>query len=371
MQRKISSLALAASLGLAVGTFGIAVVAAQAQSSASTFPDYHLTKIISVPSSSSGWDYVAFDPTNDQLLVGHRLDSVEAFDIRHNFKMTKVPDTKGVNGVALATNLGLGIAAGKSGYLTEFRLKTLKEVKKIRAGKEVDSAAYEPVTHQVTALNATTTPDGKNETLVFYKVPSLTKTATVTMPAGDLEHSVADGKGNLYFAAQDVNTIIRLDVKTMKVTGNWPTTGCVQPTGVDLDKATNRLMIACRGKNLENAVFQVMNDETGAIVYTAPTTAGNDGVAFDPKNGEIFVANGIGANMFVFHEDSADKYRLAEIIDTSTNQRTLAIDPKTDQVYTIAAEGLVDPAKKILTKVSPFYPNVFSSNSFKIYQYGR
>ncbi len=367
MTSKLSSLALAAGLGLALS----ATAHAQSDSSQASFPKYHLTKTIPVRSTSSSWDYVAYDPTGNRLFVGHRLDGVEAFDIAHGFKMTKVPDTIGVNGVALAPQLGLAIAAGKSGYLTVFRLSNLKEVKKVRAGKEVDAAAYDPVTEEVTAVNANNTPDGKGEVLTFYKLPNLTKVGSVTMPAGDLEHSVADGKGNIYFTGQDTNTIIRLDVKTLKVTATWPTTGCVAPTGLDLDKKTNRLMIACRGEHMQNPVFQVMNAETGAIVYTAPITAGNDGVAFDPKNGEIFVADGIGANMFIFHEDSADKYRLAEIIDTSTNQRTLALDPKTDQVYTIAAEGLVDPAKKILTKVSPFYPNVFIPNSFKIYQYGK
>ena len=367
MKGKLSSLALAAGLGLTLGSISVG----QAQASASGFPGYHLTKTIPVRSTGSSWDYVAFDPQGNRLFVGHRLDGVEVFDINHNFKMSKVPDTLGTNGVELAPQFDMGIAASGKGYLTAFKLSTLKEIKKIKVGKELDSAAYDPVTHQVVAVNANTTTDKKGQVLNVYKLPSLNKSASVTVPSTDLEHSVADGKGNIYFAAQDVNAIMRLDMKTMKVTGNWPTTGCDAPTGLDLDAKTSRLMIACRGHNLMNPVFEVMNAENGNIVYKAPITPGNDGVAFDAKNDEIFVTDGIGANMFIFHEESADKYALAEIVDTTTNQRTLALDPKTDQVYTIAAEGLVDPSKKILTKVSPFYPNVFVPNSFKIYQYGK
>lgn len=365
MKRTLSSLALLAGLGL-----GLAGAPAHAQS-ASGFPNYHLTKVIPVRGTGSSWDYIAFDPQGNRLFVGHRLDGVEVFDINHNFRMSKVPGSTNANGVLFAPQVGLGIATDNNGYLDAFRLSNLKEVKKIKVGSELDSAAYDPVTHQVVAVNANTTPDNKGQVLNAYKLPSLKKSASVTVPSTDLEHSVADGKGNIYFAAQDVNAIMRLDMKSMKVTGNWPTAGCDAPTGLDLDGKTNRLFIACRGKNLQNPVFEVMDAQSGNIVYKAPITPGNDGVAFDPKNHEIFVADGIGANMFIFHEDGADKYRLEEIIDTSTNQRTLALDPKTDKVYTIAAEGLVDPSKKILTKVSPFYPNVFVPNSFKIYQYGK
>jgi len=305
-----------------------------------------------------------------KLYVGHRLDGVEVFDIADHFKMSKVADTKGTNGVVIIPEFGLGVAGAGNGNVTVFKLSSLREVVKFSAGTELDSTVYDPVTKQLMTVNTNVTADGKGQVLNVYSVPSFKLVNKVTIPADDVEHSVADGLGNVYFAAQDNDSILRLNMKTLQVTGNWPTTGATQPTGLALDNATHRLFIAGRG-HLTDPVFEVMDANDGHIVYKAAISQGNDGVAFDPKSGMIFATDGIGANMFVFHEDSADAYKLAEIVDTSTNQRTLALDPTHNKVYTIAAEGLVDPAKKILTKVSPFYPNVFTPNSFMIREYGQ
>ena len=351
---------------------GLGICFAGASANADQFPNYHLLKTVSVPSSASGWDYPTFDPATKQLFVGHRLDGVEVFDTLHNFRMKKVPDTKATNDIALIPEFGLGVAAANTGTLTVFKLSDLSEVKKIKVGDDLDSSAYDPATHRLVPVNANTTADGKGQTLNVLGVPDFGQVGSVVVPSTDLEHSVADGQGNIYFAAQDTNSIIKLDMKTLTITANYPTSGagCTEPTGLALDPATQRLFIGCRG-NLTSPMFAVMKADTGEIVFTAPISPGNDGLVFDSKNNDIFLTDGLGANMFIFHEDDSDKYSLAEIVDTSAKERTVALDMDGNHIYTIAAEGLVNPAKKILTHVSPFYPNSFTPNSFKIRVYGQ
>ena len=51
--------------------------------------------------------------------------------------------------------------------------------------------------------------------------------------------------------------------------------------------------------------------------------------------------------------------------------RTMAMDHKTQTIYAVTAEGSADPAKKILTAVSPFYANTFFPNTFTVLAYGK
>lgn len=356
-------------LAAAAFAAGVAAVPAQAAGTGS-FPDYHLLKSVHVKGSDSGWDYVTFDAKTKQLFVGHRLDGVEVFDTAHGFAMRKVPNTLNANDVAVISRYGLGVAAANTGTLTVFRLSNFSTVKKITVGKELDSSVYDPVTRRLVPVNTNETADKTGQVLTVYAVPSFKPVGKVTVPTTDIEHSVTDGKGGVYFADQKNDKIIRLDLKTLKITATYPTTGCTQPTGLDFDRQHQRLFIACRGHR-KSPSFIVMDAGNGHVVFTAPISAGNDGVAYDPKNGYIFATNGLGANMFIFHEDGADKYHLAEILDTSTNQRTLALDVAGDRVFTVAAEGKQNPAHKILAFVSPFYPNKFTPNTFTVREYGK
>ncbi|WP_158554752.1 hypothetical protein [Methylovirgula sp. 4M-Z18] len=44
---------------------------------------------------------------------------------------------------------------------------------------------------------------------------------------------------------------------------------------------------------------------------------------------------------------------------------------KTKQLYSIVAEGSADPSKKILTQISPFYPNTVFANTFQVLTYSK
>jgi hypothetical protein len=362
MTRSISTLALAAGLGL--------MLTGQ-MAKADPFPNYHLLQTIPVPSSATDWDYVTFDPGTKQLFIGHADDGIEVFDTANGFKMTKIPNTTPSGGVILAPEFGLGIAHIDTGGFTVFKLSDLSVVKTVKvddAPEGFDSAGYDPATHQVIATDTTTTPEG-GQTIPVYSVPSFNKVGSFVIMDDDAEHPVADGQGNMYIVGQKTSKIFRVDMRTLTVTATYPA-GCVQPTGLAVDSANHRLFIGCRGK-IDNPKFVVMNADNGDIVFSAPISPDNDGVEFNPKNGNIFVANGVGSTMYVFHEDSADKYKLAEIVGTSSYEKTLAIDVDGNYVYTIAAEGVVDPSKHIKPKNSHYYANVWEPNSFNIRQYGQ
>jgi hypothetical protein len=68
-----------------------------------------------------------------------------------------------------------------------------------------------------------------------------------------------------------------------------------------------------------------------------PIGTGVDAAAFDPESKRIFFSNGDGT-VNVFHEDSPDKYSAVETIQTETGAKTMALDPKTHNLFLSRAE---------------------------------
>jgi len=86
-----------------------------------------------------------------------------------------------------------------------------------------------------------------------------------------------------------------------------------------------------------------MNADNGKVVTTLPIGSGTDAAAFDPETGFAFSSNGEGT-LTVIHEDSPDKFSVVETVPTQVRARTMTLDTKTHQVYTVTAEFGAAPA---------------------------
>ena len=87
----------------------------------------------------------------------------------------------------------------------------------------------------------------------------------------------------------------------------------------------------------------VVNADNGKVVTTLPIGSGTDAAGFDPATGFAFSSNGEGT-LTVVHEDSPDKFSVVENVPTQARARTMALDPKTHQVYLVTAEFGTAPA---------------------------
>lgn len=331
--------------------------------------DYHLRREIAVPGAGSGWDYLTYEPERSRLYVGHRLEGLQVFDTAHDFKKTTVEKTARSNGAMLMPEFDLGASHNGDGTLTLFRLSDLSVQRQLKVGSELDSSRYDPVTKRLVTLGVPTADD-KGTAVGVYSVPDFAQVGTIVVASDSLENSAADGNGNILVAAQDLDAVLRIDLNQQKITAQWPTTGCTQPVGLAYDAANHRVMVGCRG-HLTAPMFLVMNADTGGVVFTAPIGAGNDGVVYDAARKRVVLTNGIAANMVVFQQNGPDDYKLAEVVGTRANARTVALDPATGDIFTVAAEGVYDASKKNLAHVAPFYPNTFTPDSFRILQYGK
>jgi len=82
----------------------------------------------------------------------------------------------------------------------------------------------------------------------------------------------------------------------------------------------------------------VINADTGQVINTLPIGDHVDATVFDPETRLIFDSNGEGT-ISVIHQDDADKYSAVETVKTVPRARTVALDPKTHQLFLSTIES--------------------------------
>jgi DNA-binding beta-propeller fold protein YncE len=341
---------------LAFAVLGISAFAAAPQ--AQQF--YHLESAVPLKAVAPDWDYVTLDPARGYLFIGRRGDGVTVFDVHTKKVVRNIDKSEDANAVVLVPEFDRGYTINGDGTTTVFQLSTLKTIDRLKIGEDADSAFYDPATKQL----AFTMGDSKKIAFVDAKTGKVA--GELPMESKKLDGTVPDGEGNMFMALRDRNAVAKIDAKQRKLTGEWPTAPCEEPTGIAFDKANKRIFVGCRGKS---PVLAVLDSATGKLVTTLEIGRGNDGVVYDPTTRKVYTSNGIDGNLVIYDQVNADTYKLAEATTTRPYARTMALDPKTKKIYLVTAEGTADPSKKINKAVAPFYPNHYFADTFTVLTY--
>jgi DNA-binding beta-propeller fold protein YncE len=292
---------------------------------------YHLLK--KIPLGGEGfWDYITFDPATRRLYIS-RGTRVVVLEVDSGKVAGEIPNTDGVHGIALAPEFNRGFTSnGRAGTVTIFDLKTLKVIGSAQAGTNPDAIIYDPASKRVFAMNGRS----KNATAIDAATGNVVGTIPVD---GKPEFAVADGAGHVYVNIEDKSEEQRIDSQNLKVTATWPLAPCKEPSGLAMDIAHRRLFAGC-----DNKMMAVIDADSGKVVATPEIGEGVDANAFDPELQYAYASNGESATLTVVHEDAPDKYSVVENVPTQAHARTMALDPKTHQVFLVTADFGATPA---------------------------
>jgi DNA-binding beta-propeller fold protein YncE len=316
---------------------------------AATAPGYHVTQTF-VLGGDGGWDYVAFDSVGHRLFIARQTRDM-VVDPATGKLLGEIPGLGGAHGVAFAYEFGHGFAtSGRDSTVTMFDLKTLQVLGRAIAAPDADAILYDPATKRVFSMN------GDSKSASAFDPSTGLKIGTVDLGAGP-EFGVSAGDGKLYINLEDKGAIAEVDAQALTVTRQWSIAPCESPTGLAIDRAHHRLFSGCRNK-----VMAISDAAAGQLLTTVPIGAGVDANAFDPGTGYAFSSNGEGT-ITVVHEDSPDKFSVAETVTTMPSARTMALDPRTHTLYTVGAK--FGPAPTEATpdnprKRPPMIPGTFS-----------
>ena len=273
-----------------------------------------------------GWDYLTYDATGNRLFIS-RGTRVQVVDPDKGTVIAEIPNTTGVHGIALATDLGKGFTSnGRENTVTVFDLKTLKETNKIKIdGENPDAILYDPPSKRVLTFNGRS----KNATVIDAANDKVVGTIPLD---GKPEFAASDGKGSVFVNIEDKSEITVLDPVKAVAEKSWPLAPCEEPSGLAMDQKHRRLFAGCGNK-----MMAVVNADSGKVVTTVPIGQGVDANGFDPGADLAFSSNGDGT-LTVVHEDSADKFSVAQNAQTQRGARTMALNPKNHEVYLVTAE---------------------------------
>lgn len=286
---------------------------------------YSLIKKIPIPGEGS-FDYLTVDVDARRLYVSHGTQ-VEVLDVDSGAIAGQIPKTPGVHGIAIAPELGRGfVSNGRASTVTIFDLKTLGTIGEVPTGKKPDAIIYDPATSRVFAFN------GDSNSATVIEAASGKVVGTVDLGGGP-EFAVADGQGYVYNNLEDESLVLKINSRTLKVEQRWPTAPCSSPSSMAMDRPSRRLFIGCRSR-----VMAVIDADSGKVITTLPIGDHVDATAFDPETRFIFNSNGEGT-ITVIREDAPDKYSLIETVKTLPRAKTMALDPKTHQLFLSTAEA--------------------------------
>jgi DNA-binding beta-propeller fold protein YncE len=286
---------------------------------------YSLVKKIPVPGQGS-FDYLIVDEGARRLYVSHGTQ-VEVLDVDSGSIVGNIPNTPGVHGIAIDAEIGRGfVSNGKANNVTIFDLKTLKPIADVPTGQKPDAIIFDPATSRVFAFN------GGSNSATAIDAASGKIAGTVNLGGGP-EYAAADGNGFVYNNLEDESLVLKIDSRKLTVEQRWPTAPCASPSSMAMDRANRRIFIGCRNK-----LMAVMNADTGKVITTLPIGDHVDATTFDPDTKLIANSNGEGT-ITVVHEDSPDKYSVVETVKTAPKAKTMALDPKTHQLFLSTAEN--------------------------------
>jgi len=279
-----------------------------------------------------GWDYLKADPESRRLFIS-RATHVIVIDMDSGKVVGDIPDTPGVHGIALANDLGRGFTSnGREGSVNIFDLKTLAPITKVKSvGENPDAILFDPATKRIFTFN------GRSHDSTAIDAATGNIVGKIALD-GKPEFAVSTGTGEIFVNLEDKSELLQLDPKNLKVENRWPLAPCQEPSGLAMDIKNRRLFAGC-----DNKMMAVVNADTGKVISTVPIGDGVDANRFDPEDSLAFASCGEGV-LTVAHEDSPDKFSVAETVPTARGARTMELDAKTHQIFLVTAKFGPPPA---------------------------
>jgi DNA-binding beta-propeller fold protein YncE len=219
-----------------------------------------------------------------------------------------------------------------------FDLNTLAVIKQIHTGAAgLDGFMYDAASNKVLTIDHSRPPE--MGTSVVIDPASGDVVAKFSTSGSAPEGGVGDGKGRIFINVEDKNAIDVIDTKTWKVVDTWSVAPCDGPTGIAMDRASDRIFVGC------SATSMVVAPASGKVVARIPNGGGVDGIAWDAAQKLLYIPSGADGSVTVVHQDSPDKYTVVATVPTMRGARTITLDPRTHTAYVFTPEYGPAPAQ--------------------------
>jgi hypothetical protein len=310
---------------LVLGLLTAAQTLSQSAPQSTTAGPYKVLKTAKV-GGEGGYDYIFADVEGRRLQVPRgRQSGLTVFNLDTLEPAGSIPSVA-AGGATVDPKSHHGFSTTKP--ITMWDSKTLEIIRTIDVDGRPDGILCDPFDQRVWVLSH----QPPYATVIDAKEGKVVGTLDL---GGAPEQGVSDGKGKLYVNISDKANIAVIDAKTMTVTAHYDMSSKGSGgSGLALD-AKNHILFAYYRQPAP--VVVVVNAENGNIITTLPTGTGVDTVAFNPKTMEAISAENGGTMTFI-KEKSPTSFEVEQTLETMKGAKTLALDTKTNRLFTMAAE---------------------------------
>jgi hypothetical protein len=327
---------------------------------AQTAVNYHLLKSVPLPQAAGTreyFDYLSVDADARRVYVTHGTE-VLVLNADDYSLVGKIGGLTLSHAVVVVKELGKGfITDGEAKKVLFFDPATLKVTGEVVTGQEdTDALVYDSFSKNLFSING----NSANLTVIDPVKQTVVKMMDL---GGAAEFGVVDGKGTLWNNNEAKNDVVVIDTKTLEIKARWPTAPAGTVTALAADLKNQRLFSAGR-----NPQFLVMMDATnGKVIQSFPISGGVDAGVFEPETGLLFISTRDGM-VHIYHEDSPDKLSEVQTLKTEYGAKTMALDPKTHNIYLSTSD--FDPPAAPTEKQPRPLPRAKQGN-FRVLVYGR
>lgn len=281
------------------------------------------------------FDYLSVDTATNRVFVS-RGTRIQVVDGATGKAVGEIANTPGTHGALIVNSAHHGFTTnGRDSTSTMFDLGSLAVIKQIHTGHSgLDGFMYDDAANRVLTIDHSR-PNG---TAVVIDPESGNVDGVVTVSGDAPEGGVGNGKGRLFINLEDKHAMDVVDDHSWKVVDTWDVSPCDGPSGIAMDRTTNRIFTSCGDTS------KVVDASTGKVVARIPNGGGVDGLAFDPSEKLIYIPSGAAGNVTVVHEDSPDTYTVVATVPTMRGARTITVNPKTHVAYVFTPEFGPAPA---------------------------
>lgn len=306
----------------------------------------------SIPLGGDGaWDYLCADSDSRRLYVSHSAEVV-VLNLDTHEVVGRMSGFGFIHGIVIVKKLNTGfLSDGQKNEIVIFDPNALRITGRIKTAENPNSMVYNVATDRLFVGHK----PSRSTTVIQASTGQIVK----SIPVGGIpEFPVTDGV-SVFVNIEDKNEIVRIDAKTLAITGHFPLASCEGPGGLAIDQDHHRLFAACDNKRMA-----IVNADTGALVTIEPIGGGPDAARFDADRHLAFSSNGEGS-LTVIAEEGNDHFRVIQNLATEPGARTMDFDAKTHTIFLSTAELGPPPAPTATNPHPPSHPTALQG-TFKL-----
>jgi DNA-binding beta-propeller fold protein YncE len=278
--------------------------------------------------SKGGFDHADVHQGTDRLYVAHTSnDAVDVIDTARDRYVESISGFTAVAGVLVSETRGLVFTSNRGeDTVSVFAPGIERQAFKIAVGVKPNGLAFDSTRGIVIAANVGDPSILNSHSVSVVDLARRERIAEVNVP-GRTRWAIYDESREVFFInIASPARIIAIDARNPTRVSREYDVPAAGPHGLDLDRATGRLMCAC-----DAGVLLAIDPDSGHVLGNVGLSGAPDVIfLYQRPFGHLYVAVGDPGVIDVI---DVETMRRREVVTTEAGAHTLALDPKRNKVY--------------------------------------